>query len=95
MGVVKRVAVLLYALGVSASAPAAATPAVRLVSPEATVWLGRTQVVPFRVAVTGRLLDDESNLAALELLTSAAGNRDRRLMDVAAFIGATPEASLW
>lgn len=46
------------------------------------------------VRLTGRTLSTESNDAALRVLADAKGNMDRRMMDVAAFIGALPEASL-
>ncbi|MCE9591011.1 MAG: DUF1800 family protein [Planctomycetes bacterium] len=46
------------------------------------------------VRLTGRPLTGESNEAALRVLDASKGDMDRRVMDLGAFIGALPEASL-
>ena len=46
------------------------------------------------VRLTGRLLREPSNQAALDLLTTTDGNREDRVRRVAPFIAQLPEASL-
>jgi uncharacterized protein (DUF1800 family) len=46
------------------------------------------------VRITGHVLSDQSNQAALELLAGATGNRDERVRLLAPFIASLPEANL-
>jgi uncharacterized protein (DUF1800 family) len=46
------------------------------------------------VRLTGRLLGDESNKAALDIVSATPGNRDAKLREAAGFIAALPESSL-
>jgi uncharacterized protein (DUF1800 family) len=46
------------------------------------------------VRVTGRVLGETSNSAALDLLSAAAGSREERVREAASFIAETPEANL-
>ncbi len=46
------------------------------------------------VRLTGRVLSENSNQAALDLLSSSTGNRDQRVRTLAPFIAQLPEANL-
>ncbi len=46
------------------------------------------------VRLTGRVLSENSNQAALDLLSAGAGNRDQRVRTLAPFIAQLPEANL-
>ena len=46
------------------------------------------------VRITGRVLGEESNTAALKIITESTGNRDARTREAAAFIAQCPEASV-
>ena len=46
------------------------------------------------VRLTGRVLSENSNQAALDLLSAGTGNRDQRVRTLAPFIAQLPEANL-
>jgi hypothetical protein len=67
-------------------------------APEDAKWLSddwaQRVVDLLAVRITGRVLGETSNAAALKIITESTGNRDARVREAAAFVGQSPEASV-
>ncbi len=48
----------------------------------------------YAILLLGRILDEKSNQAALNILTNAKGNRDEQVRQLAVFVASTPEACM-